>query len=331
MPSLRHRLGALVYDWPRFLRHIGGDWTLLRNRAESITSDGHGVRCNWEFSSNLHIAGVYPFTGRMLMTRALRDWPISFRDDAPTFDAPRVTFAIGHRGMARLPNLLATLRTIAAQRDESFECIVVEQSTQREVEAFLPKWVRYVHAPVPADMLYCRSATFNVAVRLARGEVLIAHDNDMLVPERYAAEVMQRVREGWRFIDLKRFIFYVTEGATKRIYDGAPLAGSALETVVQNLRGGSTAMTVEAYRAIGGFDEEFIGWGGEDLEFWERAAAHGGVYDFGYLPFVHVWHAAQPRKADQKAPPMQRYSMLRSIAAAERIARLRAVNFSNEK
>jgi hypothetical protein len=74
--TLRHRLGALIYDWPRFLRHIGGDWTLIRNRDETITSDGRGVRCEWLYSSDLHIASVYPSAGRMLMRRAFRDWPV---------------------------------------------------------------------------------------------------------------------------------------------------------------------------------------------------------------------------------------------------------------
>lgn len=329
--TLRRRAGALLYDWPRFLRHIGGNWTRMRNRDETLSLDTRGARCEWLYSSELHLANVYPSASRWLMRRALAQWPIVMRDDAPMLsEQPEVTFLIGHRGTARLPNLLSTLRSIAGQSGASIECIVIEQSTMPEVREALPKWVRYVHTPFALD--YCRAKTFNDGVRLARGEVVIAHDNDMVVPSRYAAEILARTREGNAFVDPKRFIFYLEESDTKLLFDGAPLTTNVETKVVQNLKGGSIAATVEGYRAIGGFDEGFVGWGGEDLEFWERARAHGRVYEFGYLPVIHLWHAAQPGKVQgNAAPAQQRYFEVREIAAEERIARLRATNFSNEK
>jgi hypothetical protein len=318
--TLRARLGALIYDWPRFLRHIGGDWTRICNRNELLALDARGARCEWLYTSELHVANVYPSAGRMLMRRVFRDWPIVQRDAPERLpESPVVSFIIGHRGLPRLPNLLATLRSIAGQSGVDVECIVIEQSAEREVEQALPSWVRYVHTPVARDFDYCRSATFNVAARIARGSVLIAHDNDMLVPARYAAEIYARVQEGAQFVDPKRFIFYLDER-------------ERLTHIVQNLKGGSIAATKEAYFAIGGFDEDFVGWGGEDLEFWERAREYGRVYEYGWLPLLHHWHAPQPGKLQQDAAPAQiRYAEVREIPAAERIARLRSTNFSNEK
>lgn len=331
MPSLRQHLGALVHDWPRFVRHVRGDWPRIRNRAEPITRDGRGVRCDWVFSRDLYITQQYPSAARELMHRAFGQWPITLREEPVLTANPEVSFIIGHRGMARLPNLLATLRSIAGQRDVAVECIVVEQSAEREVEGLLPSWVRYVHTPVGPGVDYCRSATFNVGVEVSRGAVLIAHDNDMLVPERWALEVMARAREGWQFIDLKRFIFYLSEEDSAEIFRGQmPMNGTSI--VVENLKGGSVAATPDAYRAIGGFDEDFVGWGGEDLEFWERARAHGGVYEFGYLPLIHLWHAPQPGKVNQAAAPaMLRYDEVSRMAPEERIALLRSRNFSNVK
>jgi GT2 family glycosyltransferase len=185
--------------------------------------------------------------------------------------------------------------------------------------------VRYLHTPVTPGFDYCRAATFNEGVKIARGEVIIAHDNDMLVPQRYASEVLARVHEGWQFIDLKRFIFYLTERDTRAIFEGAPLRHDHAATIVQNLKGGSIAARKEAYLAIGGFDEDFVGWGGEDLEFWERAHAGGRVYEFGYLPIVHLWHRAQAGKVDRDAAPaLRRYEELRAVSPEERIRRLRS-------
>src|SRR5690242_3801698 len=137
--SLRTRAGALAYDWPRFLRHIAGDWTRIRNRNERLTFDAHGARCEWVYGSELHLANVYPRTLALLLRRALRDWPIVLRDDAPSASGePLVSFLIGHRGTERLPNLAATLRSIAGQEGVPIECIVVEQSPAPDIEAALP-------------------------------------------------------------------------------------------------------------------------------------------------------------------------------------------------
>jgi len=330
--SLRHRLGALVYDWPRFLRHLRGDWTKIRNRHEAISVDGRGVRCDWVYASDLHLANVYPTAGRALMRRAFAEWPLSMKAEPVSVSgAPDVSFLIGHRGLERLPNLVAALRSIAGQEGARIEVIVVEQSAVPEVESLLPPWVRYVHTPVGADADYCRSATFNAGARAARGDVLIVHDNDLLIPRRYAAEVLARVREGWAFVDPKRFLFDLGEPETRLVFSGAPVPFRPA-TVRQNLKGGSVAIAAAAYRAVGGYDESFVGWGGEDLEFWERARAHGGVYEYGWLPLIHLWHRPQAGKVRQETAPAQlRYYELRDVPAAERIARLRSTNFPNEK
>ncbi|HYM60954.1 MAG TPA: galactosyltransferase-related protein [Thermoanaerobaculia bacterium] len=332
--SLRNRAGALLYDWPRFSRHCKsgrrtaggrGGWVAIRNRRERIewSGDGEGARCDWVWTSDLHIANVFPSTGRRLLGVTLADWPIRFAD-APLNHGEDVdvSFLIGHRGKARLPHLQATLRSIAAQEGVSIECIVVEQSDTQEVEQ-LPPWVRYQRTPLPRpDLPYCRSWALNVGARLAKGRLIVLHDNDMLVPAAYASELVRRFRGGAEIIDLKRFTFYLSEADSNEAFRQPALATPRSMTVVQNLQGASIAAGRDAFFAIGGFDESFIGWGGEDNDFWDRARTRS-VFDFGYLPFVHLWHASQPEKAEgSKAPAVMRYSELAPIDPQTRIARL---------
>ena len=327
--SLRQKVGAAVIDWPYFEIGLGRSWTRIRNRQERLieSPDGRGVVCQWRWTSDLHVAKVFPSLGARLMTRALADWPISFAVAPDNRGGEvQVSFVIGHRGIQRVPHLLATVATIAAQRGPRCECIVVEQSTDAEVRAKLPDWVRYVHTPLPnSDMPYCRSWALNVGARVAEGKVLVLHDNDMLVPEGYAAELWNRCTDGYEVINLKRFIFYLTERHSHEIASRLQLGiMRSPEVVMQNAEaGGSIALTRDAFVAIGGYDESFVGWGGEDNEFWERAQTRR-VWPYGYLPIVHLWHPAQPRKQDP-ANPNSRHQVERSaIPPEQRIRELAA-------
>jgi GT2 family glycosyltransferase len=337
--SLKQKVGACVYDLPNFLWGIRpsseAPWILIRNRDEQLipSNSNRGVACGWQWTSDLHIAKVFPRLGLWLMKRALRDWPIVLRHEGARQSreaSPDLSFIIGHRGAERLPHLLATLRSIAAQRDISCECIVVEQSSTPDVKDELPSWVSYVHTPLPyANMPYSRAWAFNVGARAARGEVIVLHDNDMLAPADYAQQIFARLEEGDEVINLKRFIFYFTEADSLRVFSAGTLAPEdALSAIMQNALGGSLAVLRSAYFSIGGFDESFCGWGGEDNEFWERAESRT-CWPFGYLPFVHLWHAPQSDKLSSVRSTSLLYEARSAIPAAERIAELSARDFGN--
>jgi hypothetical protein len=323
MPTLRHRLGALLYDWPRFLAAMARPhgWVRFRNRNERLALDPKtgGTRCEWRFTSDLHLANVNPRAGRLLLRRALRDWPIEFATQPRMTGEPRASFVIGHRGEARLSLLLKTIETIAAQ-DVAVECIVVEQSVSPIAKAHLPDWVRHIHTPIASDTQpYNRSWTLNAGSAAARTQLLVLHDNDFLLPVSYASELSKRHAEGWAFIDLKRFMFYLPEGDSANL----DLRNATPERVTQNLcGGGSIAADRDAYFAIGGFDESFAGWGGEDNDFWDRASTRR-LFAFAYLPLVHLWHAPQPEKVTADATGGRlRFDEVSRVPAEERIRAL---------
>lgn len=343
--SWKQKLGAIGYDLPRFVWSMRPSsrqpWVFMRNRDERLSPvpgrwSSAGVACDWQWTSDLHLAKVFPSLGRRLMKRALRDWPIESRDQPAkqkTQVSPALSFIIGHRGKERLPHLLATLRSIAAQRDVAFECIVVEQSISPEISDQLPSWVRYVHTPLPyAQMPYSRAWAFNVGARAAHNEALVFHDNDMLVPAAYAKEIIERLEGGCAVVNLKRFIFYLSDDHAAAVLNGTePIEQRAPEAIVQNLEGGgSVAITREAYFAIGGFDESFLGWGGEDNEFWERAGTRR-VWPYAYLPIVHLWHASQTGKVASERATAKLYEERSGTPAAERIAELVARDFGNPR
>lgn len=66
---------------------------------------------------------------------------------------------------------------------------------------------------------------------------------------------------------------------------------------------GNFALYAETYRAIGGFDERFRGWGGEDLDFAERAVQKGFEVHF----LIDAWgeHQVHPRQEEFHLRPAE--------------------------
>jgi GT2 family glycosyltransferase len=154
--------------------------------------------------------------------------------------------------------------------------------------------------------------------------VLLLHDNDMLVPAGYCRRLLERIARGYAVVNPKRFIFYLDEDHSARVLAGSEdYAERPAEAIVQNLEaGGSMAITAAAYAAIGGMDEGFIGWGGEDNEFWDRCLTRP-TWIWGYEPIVHLWHRGQPLKHRRDNPNLDRARGLMQRPALERIAALR--------
>ncbi len=346
MFTLRQRLGCLLYDLPRLAWRLYGPpgsagapaWVAMRNRNEGLIRDPlrPGAACTGEFSRPLHVCSVFPAAGRRLLRRALRDWPLALRE-APDHVAdgvcanggavpavrPEVSFLIGHRGAERIPLLRAVLRSIAGQTTVPFECLVVEQDLEPRLAGVLPPWVRLLRAPPPdARTPYLRSWALNVAARAARGDALVFHDGDLLLPAGFAEAVRLRL-DGADVVQPKRFTFYLDEPATRRMCDGSgDLSAARCVEVVENLEAGaSVALKREAFFAIGGWDEEFRGWGGEDNEFWDRCRTLR-VDPYGFLPMIHLWHSPQPDRGASGNPGLTRMVQRRMLSPEVRIAQL---------
>jgi hypothetical protein len=249
------------------------------------------------WSKSLHACTVFPVLGRLLMARALQEWPIQLADHPVESGPPLLSVVIPHRGRQREDQLRCCLASFLAQREASVEIIVVEQSATRELGP-LPAGVRHIHLPHPSDpQPWRKSWAYNAGVAAASCDLVICHDGDILGPERYCAELLRRFDDPWlEVLHPQRFLFYLDSSATQKMAYCRHLTPAAPELVKQNWCGGTLAIRREAYAAIGGFDERFTGWGGVDNEFFQRCGLLR-QYRYCYIPFVHLWHPQQPMKS----------------------------------
>ena len=330
--------GVLVRDIGRYRRalaHSGAGfrsdargWISLSNRIEHLVAEEGlpGYRCDWIWGSTLHAPGVLPSLATSLMQVALSEWPIEFANEPRVVaETPKISFIFAHSGRDRLPQLIRTIRSLYAQREVPCEVIVVDQSPTPLLGA-LPVPLTYRHlAKAAGAPEWQKTLAYNIGAQVAKGSILVFHDGDVCVPTDYARELVACIDgRGFAAASLQRFLFYLNPSDTQRCeavdgFTGRCIPGS----IAQNWKGGTIAITRDGFQAIGGFDERFTGWTGEDVEFFDRCLALRHCHN-GYLPFVHLWHPPQPSKSgSQRERNLAFFQDVMDEPRAQRIHRLR--------
>lgn len=308
----------------------GKSWLDLCNRCERIEADpvSDGRICNWTGSSLLTAPRIFPRVGARLLHKCLIDWPIRLTDRPPAWPSaaiPRVSFILPvGGGTERLPQFRLSVASLLAQLDCPCEIIVVEYSPDACYEPVVPNNCVYHHVPAdPCVAQYNKAAAMNAGVRIARADVLVLLDADMLVPAQLAAWLTERF-EQHPDLDAMRFarlIFNTDEADARRMVPSGPfVVPQRIQFVMQNTPM-PLAIRKAAYDQIGGHDESFVGWGGEDVEFLSRLRTLR-CSEGGRVPMVHVWHAFAPQKANGHRN-LDHLTRTLSLTPEVRIARLK--------
>ena len=333
-PSIRSRMACwlherwrteLVLRFPTLTRSVGWSWLDLRNRLERLRYEevSGGRVCLWADSSTLSVARIFPPVATRLAKQAIARWPIRF-DASPSrrhAARPSVSILIPIGGTERVRQFQLTLAAARAQNGIEVELIVVEQGTGPLLAGGLPTDVRYLHQVAAAGTPFNKSRALNGAARIAVGEVLIILDADYLLPESFASEAF-RVLRRVEAARPARLIFYIDEVSSTGVSAASGLPPAlGIERVVAN-NPTPIAVRRSTYWEIGGHDESYFGWGGEDTEFLDRLRVRR-MSEGGWMPVLHVWHPAAPKKQSGDRN-RELHDRTMSIPAAERIRRLTA-------
>lgn len=151
------------------------------------------------------------------------------------------------------------------------EVIVVEQDAHAQL-ADLPGSASIRHMFVFNPGEFNKSWGFNVGATHAAGRVLMLLDGDILIPHRHLQSSLAICQDG--SIPVKPFSCLVDLSApdSENVCTGLPAEdwsswrGTDREQDGEHIPfcGGAYLVGAEFYRSIGGHDERFLGWGGED-------------------------------------------------------------------
>ncbi|MEU2180873.1 glycosyltransferase [Streptomyces thermolilacinus] len=230
----------------------------------------------------------------------------------PVDAAVVIPFRAADDATGRVRNLAAVLNALADQSHprQRYRVVVVESDERpRWREVFTDACDAYVFAPDPGR--FNKSWTVNVGVvHGARPtELVCVLDGDILVDRDFIARAVERFqRPGtqahWPFEDMLFLDPASSADAVRaRCLEAAPDPGQDRLRGVHLRRppGGCVWLREDLFTRIGGMDERFCGWGGEDQDFVWRAERYGPM-DRHDDPLVHLHHDRAAHRGDDGIP-----------------------------
>ncbi|MEU6121544.1 galactosyltransferase-related protein [Streptomyces sp. NPDC047123] len=232
------------------------------------------------------------------------------RHDGP--GAVRIVIPFRDRaGGLRTRNLLACLRALADQEGgPAHRITVVETDSEPRSRAILADLVDdYVFAR--KDGLFNKAWAVNVGVVATAADTpyTCVLDADILVDRHFVARNAERLREGDHGAHLTfRWSLSLDEPSTLRAIalrnDDA--AADVPESVLRGLLlreppGGCVWVRTEVFHAVGGFDERYEGWGGEDDDVVARLGAAATLLRYTD-PLLHLNHPRPEMTRDDGVP-----------------------------
>lgn len=207
----------------------------------------------------------------------------------------------GNNDPHRRANLDAVLDWLAPMTQ--IEVVVVEQDVLPTLPRELPHprcRVVFAYNPGPFN----KSWGLNVGFRLTQSALLGFGDADIItgetLPRAYQllGQGMQAAKPYRRLIDLSpEETRLVLDGAVDQVPHRSETGGRNREDIGERIvfAGGSFVIRREAFVALGGWDERFRGWGGEDDALSYRIERSGlACTEIDIGPALHLWH---PRAA----------------------------------
>ena len=200
-----------------------------------------------------------------------------------------------------LSAVLASLNSQTLERNR-YEIVVVEAAPAPALTE-APPGCRLVFAYCP-DAMFRKSWAMNVGFRQATGDMLVFHDADIIAPEGMLEAIAERLGPGCPAVKPSYSVVDTSFEQAVRLRSRGQSASRRILAEAGRLRnapGGSIAVTRRQFVKVRGFNEKFVGWGGEDDEFLLRLRAHGeNPPDLG-CKLLHIWHEQGPMDQNQVA------------------------------
>lgn len=204
-----------------------------------------------------------------------------------------VTYVIPFRNTGRSRGLETVVNCIKAQKYPEIEIIISEQDGKSNLDLSMMPCVKHIHVSnIRRNQHFCKSAAFNVGVISASFNDIILHDADMVMRSDYTLIMADKLKT-YESVHTGSTVCYITEESSNIInnYGYVNESDIVFDRVVSYYEGGSLGIKKSVYIRIGGFIEDFIGYGCEDTEFYRRIKLATRLNDNREIDLFHLWHS----------------------------------------
>jgi hypothetical protein len=227
----------------------------------------------------------------------------------PSTEAP-VEVIIPFRSRPETPLRATNLRAVVESLSHqglprgSYRITVVEESTTTAIPPDVLELIDR-HIQIPYDGTFNKALALNSGTRDAPPEAILCFlDGDIALDDTFLARNAGRVTARPDAAHLPYGdMFCLRASDSHRVRSGEQATDAARDGyVLTHPPGGCVLLTGRQFQAVGPFDDRFLGWGGEDREFIDRAEQVGPVLRHPEL-LIHLYHE-RPAMRESRAEIM---------------------------
>lgn len=216
-------------------------------------------------------------------------------------DLTDVTFIIPIRldSIVRIENIMMVIMNIENHFKTAIHILNADKHDNRILPNVLPKNVKYTFIQ-DCDPIFHRTKYINLMTNAVNTPFISVWDADVIVPKRQLLESVEQLRTGSYQMAFPYEGHLLNTGNVIREYY---IQKRYIRTLIKNANmmeimygdncvGGCFIVNLDAYRAVGGENEEFYGWGYEDYERVTRMDRKGCKI---YRSKGNAYHLTHPR------------------------------------
>jgi GT2 family glycosyltransferase len=205
-------------------------------------------------------------------------------------DVPSISYIVPFRDQNRTDAILTVINNIRGQLYPNIEIVAVEQDAAEKLSLSKLGPAVKVHIGVKGNKDFNKSKAFNAGVATCSHSKMILHDADTMALADYTSKVSESLDINESAFLGGKVLYTSRQSADKVMANKQVDKNTVCERAVDYFEGGSVGILKSAYWKVGGFNEEFWGYGCEDCDFYARISNATRFLESRDEPFLHLWH-----------------------------------------
>lgn len=195
---------------------------------------------------------------------------------------------MGSHAYERSNAISTIINNIRGQKFPAIQILVVEDDSRSMIERESVSRCGHILTH-HSSVLFNKSMAFNVGVYNAVSDYLVLHDADTMATGDYFQEMYDVLQDN-DSAHLCRRVIYADKESSDLINSTSKLSDVRCNRSVGYFEGGSLGCRSSVYWNVGGFNEDFKGYGNEDTDFYYRLSRGSAFLERRSFDLLHLWH-----------------------------------------